>query len=334
MLFDRLNFLRFLRKRSEPRSLGIRLGEEVQDAATAGIERADRQTLITYGRPNLVRPNLVMGFEGWANAGMVSSGVVSELKDRLHFKKLAEIKPDEFHLFHSQGIESGRPLADVREGMVRTLSLPSTLFWFHKNEKADRDLVISLGTEPELKWKEYVDLVLGGGQDYGIERLYTIGGSYDNVPHSVEPILTAVISDESLKAEMAEYGIGFTDYKGPSSIHTWLVVAAKKRGIKAVSLWGHIPYYVQVPNAKVCYSMLSKLTKMLNITIDFEDLRKVGETLDAQISSVISRKPELESYLKRLEEDYGKGERRIGKPLEEDIIKEVEDFLRKHKGGE
>ena len=331
MLFDRLNCLRFLRKRREHRAPGIRLDEGAQGAAMTGIELPERQSLITYGRPNLVRPNLVMGFEGWANAGMVSSGVVGELKDRLHFKKLAEIKPDEFHLFHSQGIESGRPLADVRDGMVRTLSLPSTLFWFHKDEKAAHDLVISLGTEPELRWKEYVDLVLDFAQDYGIERLYTIGGSYDNVPHSVEPILTAVISDESLKAEMTEYGVGFTDYKGPSSIHTWLVVAARKRGIKAVSLWGHIPYYIQVPNAKVCYSMLSKLTKMLNITIDFEDLRKVGEDLNEKVSNAISQKPELESYLKRLEEDYGKGNQ-AGKPLEDDIIKEVEDFLRKHKG--
>jgi len=333
MLFDRLNCLRFLRKRREHRAPGIRLDEGAQGAAMTGIELPERQSLITYGRPNLVRPNLVMGFEGWANAGMVSSGVVGELKDRLHFKKLAEIKPDEFHLFHSQGIESGRPLADVRDGMVRTLSLPSTLFWFHKDEKAAHDLVISLGTEPELRWKEYVALVLDFAQDYGIERLYTIGGSYDNVPHSVEPILTAVISDESLKAEMTEYGVGFTDYRGPSSIHTWLVVAARKRGIKAVSLWGHIPYYVQVPNAKVCYSMLSRLTKMLNIAIDFEDLRKVGEDLDEKVSSAISQKPELESYLKRLEEDYGKGDQ-TSKPLEDDIIKEVEDFLRKHKDKE
>ncbi|OGN91189.1 MAG: hypothetical protein A2Z70_00725 [Chloroflexi bacterium RBG_13_48_17] len=310
------------------------MDEGAQGAAMTGIELPDRRSLITYGRPNLVRPNLIMGFEGWANAGMVSSGVVGELKDRLHFKKLAEIKPDKFHLFHSQGIESGRPLADVKDGMVRTLSLPSTLFWFHKDEKAAHDLVISLGTEPELRWKEYIDLVLDFAQDYGIERLYTIGGSYDNVPHSIEPILTAVISDESLKAEMTEYGVGFTDYKGPSSIHTWLVVAARERGIKAVSLWGHIPYYVQVPNAKVCYSMLSRLTKMLNIAIDFEDLRKAGEDLYAQVSNSIRQKPELESYVKRLEEDYGKGEHQISKPLEEDIIKEIEDFLRKHKDKE
>ena len=57
------------------------------------------QNLIIHERPNLVQPYLVMGFEGWPDAGKVSSGVISYLRDKLEANKFAEIKPDDFYLF-------------------------------------------------------------------------------------------------------------------------------------------------------------------------------------------------------------------------------------------
>jgi len=294
----------------------------------------EMQRLIIYERPNLVQPYLVMGFEGWPDAGRVSSGVASQLKDRLETKKFAEVKADDFYLFQSPGIEVRRPLTDIEDGLVKSLSLPSTIFWFFKNDKSAHDLIISLGMEPELRWNSYVDLVLDLAREFGVQRLYTIGGTYDTVPHTMEPMISAVINDASLKAEMREYGVGLIDYKGPSSIHTTLVVSAEKRELKAVSLWGHVPSYIQVPNAKVCYGILSKLTKMLDIAVDLADLKKAGEYLDDQVSMAIKQKPELEDYVRRLEEAYSKGKYRAGEPLAEDIIKEVEDFLRKRKDEE
>ena len=294
----------------------------------------EMQRLIIYERPNLVQPYLVMGFEGWPDAGRVSSGVASQLKDRLETKKFAEVKADDFYLFQSPGIEVRRPLTDIEDGLVKSLSLPSTIFWFFKNDKSAHDLIISLGMEPELRWNSYVDLVLDLAREFGVQRLYTIGGTYDTVPHTIEPMISAVLNDASLKDEMRGYGVGLIDYKGPSSVHTMLIVSAGKRELKAASLWGHVPSYIQVPNAKVCYGILRKLTKMLDIAVDLEDLKKAGEYLDDQVSKAIKQKPGLEDYVRRLEEEYSKGKYEAGEPLAQDVIKEVEDFLRKKKDEE
>ena len=89
-----------------------------------------------------------------------------------------------------------------------------------------------------------------------------------------------------------------------------------------------------MPNAKVCYSILGKLARMLEIALDLEDLKKASEYLDDQVSKAIKQKPELEDYVSRLEEEYSKGRYEAGEPLAEDIIKEVEDFLRKKKDEE
>lgn len=53
------------------------------------------------------------------------------------------------------------------------------------------------------------------------------------------------------------------------------------------------------------------------------------QTLYAQVSNTIGQKPELGSYVKRLEENYGKGEHQISEPLEENIVKEMGDFSSK-----
>ena len=164
-----------------------------------------------------------------------------------------------------------------------------------------------------------------------MERIYTIGGTYDTVPHTIEPIITAVVNDPGLRDEMSKYGIGLINYKGPSSVHTFLLFSAKKRDLKAASLWGHVPHYVQVPNAKVCYGILGKLTGMLEIAVDLDDIKRAGEYLDEQVSQAIEQKAELRDYVRRLEQEYSKGKYEAGGSLGEDIIKEVEDFLRKKK---
>jgi len=286
------------------------------------------QSLIIYQSPALVKPYLVMGFEGWPDAGKVSSGVIGYLRDKLEAEKLAEVRPDDFYVFQSLGVEAKRPTTDIEDGLVSKLSLPSTTFWFYKKEKSPHDLIISLGKEPELRWNEYADLVLGLAQDFGVETIYPIGGTYDSVPHTIEPIVTAVLSLPSLKAEVNKYGISLTDYAGPSSIHTLLLVLARKRGIGVISLWGHAPHYIQVPNTKVCYAIITKLTKMLGISLDLEDIKRASEYLDEKVSAALDQKVELRDYVRRLEEEYGKGRYRVSEPLKEDIIKEIEDFLK------
>ncbi len=296
------------------------------------IESMNTQSLIIYERPKLTKPYLVIGFEGWPDAGRVSSGVVGYLRDKLDAMRLAEIKPDAFYIFQSPGVKLKRPVTDIQDGQVTALSLPATTFWFYKNKKSAHDLIISLGREPELRWNEYVDLILDLAQNLGVARIYAIGGTYDIVPHTIEPIMAAALSAPGLEAEMREYGIQLINYRGSSSIHTVLLLSARERGVEVIGLWGYVPHYVQVANTKVCYAVLNKLVKMLGLALNLEDIKRDSGYLDEKIDKAVEQKPELRDYVRRLEAEYGKGKYEAGEPLGEDIIKEIEDFLRK--GGE
>jgi proteasome assembly chaperone (PAC2) family protein len=288
------------------------------------------ENVVIYEMPKLNSPYLIAGFEGWSDAGGVSTGVVGYLRQRLMTKKFAEFNSDNFYIFQSHRTELSRPSTVIENGLVKELTFPSSLFSAWQNEKTTHDLVLLFGAEPHLRWHEYAESALDLAQKLGVEMIYSIGGTYDKVPHTREPIVSAVVNDSEIADELRKYDIKTTDYKGPSSIHTLLLVSAGERGIKAASLWGHAPHYIQAPNAKVCHSILKKLTTMLKIELDLNDVREASEHLDEQINKVIEQRPELSEYLRRLEEEYKvAGGEETDELLAEDIIKEVEELLRK-----
>jgi proteasome assembly chaperone (PAC2) family protein len=289
--------------------------------------------LIIYEKPKLNKPYLIMGFEGWPDAGKISSGVIGYLREKLSARKLADIKPDDFYLFQAPGVDARRPTTNIKDGLMKTLSIPTTVFWFSKNASRGHDLILSLGLEPELSWNKYVDLVLEFAHRLNVEAIYTVGGTYDAVPHTLPPIITASINGPDLAARIKDCNIDLIDYKGPCSIHTLIQASAGKKNIQAIGLWGHAPHYIQVPNATLCYSILSKLDDLLDLTVDLQDAKKAAGSLDEQMNRIIQQKPELKEYVARMESEYKQGKMPGDQSQETDIIKEVEDFLKGNKGG-
>jgi proteasome assembly chaperone (PAC2) family protein len=285
------------------------------------------EDVVLSHRPELRSPYLVAGFAGWPNAGEVSTGAISYLKEKLRAEKFGEIKP---HAFYDSS--SLRPQTVIEDGLIKELKFPANEFFYWKSEKSVHDLIILLAVEPNLNWNEYVDSILHLAEQFNVERIYTVGGTYDRVPHTASPMVTAAVSDLELKEELKKYDIEPAEYQGPCSIHTVLLTAAKRRNIKGISLWGHAPHYIQVENPKVCYGVLKRLTEMLQIEIDLEEIIAASEYLDEQVSKAISQKPELEEYVKDLETEYQAMEKYREPAKEEDIIREIENFLKKGQG--
>lgn len=256
--------------------------------------------IILLQRPELVRPVLIAGFGGWPNAGEVSTGVLSYLIKELNPIKIAEIPPDDFYDFTSQ-----RPIGYIEDGLVQRIT-PSSNEFYHCKAEADPplDLILFLGQEPHLKWPLFVRTFLDLMQEFGIDRLFTIGGSYDNIPHTVEPRVSAIANSDEMHKLLQQHGLSLSHYRGPISIHTMLLEEAKVKGIRCVSLWGHAPYYVQSNNAKVCLSVIRHLIRFVGFRLDLTGLERAAELMDSQIAKMIENKPELREYIAILEKEY------------------------------
>jgi hypothetical protein len=119
------------------------------------------------------------------------------------------------------------------------------------------------------------------------------------------------------------------------SIHTLILSKAKERGIECIGLWGHAPYYVQVHNTKVSYSILLRMEKILGSDLRLGALKKSSAYLEEQIDRAINKKPELRDYIRNLEKECGITENKSPKAPKEDegqgekVIR-IEAFLKKY----
>lgn len=282
------------------------------------------ENFILYKEPQINNPYLIIGFKGWPDAGKVASGAINYLKNKLKAEKFAEIKAEEFYVF-----TSSRPLTKIKEGKVQELEFPSNQFFFWKNESSTPDLILLIGTEPDLKWNKYVKLLMEVIRKFMVKKIFTFGGVYANIPYSKEVItIVTNIKDPHLKEILRKYEMETGEYQGPAGIHTLLLTECTRKGIDILSLWGNAPSYIGgIWNLKVSYALLKKFLKILNLKVDLEDLKKKSEELNKQIDKIIEQKPELKEYVKKLEEEY-----ELKRPPHQDeLIKEIENFLKKHK---
>lgn len=285
------------------------------------------EDLIIYEKVELHNPRLVMGFYGWPNAGEVATNTLTYLIKHLPATIYGEVNPEEFFVLTSS--EYARPQGVIEGGILKNFDPPRILIYYWKNQQGN-DLILILGREPDIKWKKYTDTILDFFSRFGLKTVFTIGGEYAIVPHTREPRISAVVNDEKLKQRLYELNIDFADYSGPTSIHTYILLACKVRGIDCISLWGDAPNYIQMSNPKVSYFMLKKLTKLLEIDISLEEIKKEGEYFEEQISKAIAQKPETQEFLRKLEEIYDESKKSNSpdrKEIEE-LIKGVEEFLK------
>src|SRR5919204_4962633 len=97
-------------------------------------------------RPELQRPVLICTFRGWNDGGQGASLAGSFLARSWGAEKFAEIDPEDFFDF-----QSTRPHVSLVEGDVRRIDWPTNAFHAAHPPSSPRDVVLLLGTEPNLR---------------------------------------------------------------------------------------------------------------------------------------------------------------------------------------
>jgi proteasome assembly chaperone (PAC2) family protein len=254
---------------------------------------------------------------------------------KLRAHKFASIDPEEFYDFTET-----RPTTKLRTPWQRDVRWPRNEFHYHVRRGEGPDFVLFLGREPNLRWRTYIDLVLGLAEQCGVERLISLGGTFDQVTHNGEPRVSGTALDPELRKAMQGMGLSPSRYEGPTSIHSALGDACQKRSLPTASLWGHAPHYLQAaPNVKVCYGMLRKLTALLDFTVDLEELRRAADALEVRVERLLADNAELREYVRQLDagelpdDDVEPAD--DGPPPEmpspEMVVAELEEFLRQQR---
>jgi proteasome assembly chaperone (PAC2) family protein len=219
-----------------------------------------------------------------------------------------------------------RPQVTLEDGMTRRLEWPENNFFHAEIPGTQRDAVILLGTEPNLRWKTFSGLVLGLAEDLGIERTVTFGSLLADVPHTRPAPVTAAATDESL---MSELGLEPSRYEGPTGIVGVLLGACRDAGITSLSLWAAVPHYVSLaPSPRAALSLVRRFGELMSIDVDVSELEQAANEYSDQVSEAVSADADTAAYVEELERrvDMLSAEEQL--PSGDTLAAELTRFLR------
>jgi proteasome assembly chaperone (PAC2) family protein len=272
-------------------------------------------------RPELKRPVLVAAFRGWNDGGQGASLGAAYLAKQWNATRFAEIEPESFFDF-----QAVRPHVSLVDGDVRRVDWPDNGFFHAAIPGADRDAILLLGIEPNLRWQTFSGLVLELARDLGVEMVVTFGSLLADVPHTRPAPVTAAATDPKLVTEL---GLEASRYEGPTGIVGIVHDRCREADIASVSLWAAVPHYVSLaPSPRAALALVRRFGALMDVDIDLRELEQAAEEYAEQVSEAVSTDSETAAYVEELEQRVDALAPEGDLPSGESLAAELSRFLR------
>ena len=264
---------------------------------------------------------MVAAFRGWNDGGQGATLGGGYLARQWRAESFAEIESENFYDF-----QAVRPQVSLEEGLTRKLEWPENTFLHAPIPGLERDAVILLGVEPNLRWKTYSGLVLELAQDLGVELVVTLGSLLADVPHTRPAPVSAAASDPSLVEEL---GVEPSRYEGPTGIVGVLLDACRREGIPSVSLWAAVPHYVSLaPSPRAALALCRRFGELVGTEVDVGELEQASEEYAEQVTEAVASDAETAAYVEELERRVDMMEAAEELPSGDTLAAELTRFLR------
>jgi predicted ATP-grasp superfamily ATP-dependent carboligase len=275
--------------------------------------------------PQLERPVLVLGLDGWVDAGYAGATAINAL--------LESVPHDVLATFDSDALldqRSRRPVLRISHGTHGGLTWPELRLLF-ATETEGRSLLVLAGPEPDLRWHEWTDEVVALGLRLGVEMVVGLGAFPAPVPHTRPVRLAATASSAELAGR-----VGFlpATMEVPAGAQAVLEVAFGQAGVPSIGVWARVPHYASgTPYPEASATLLDELSKLTSIRIDTAALHRAGDTARDQIQALIEASEEHSAMVRQLETQH---DSELGLsaiefsnlPTGDEIAAELERFLR------
>jgi predicted ATP-grasp superfamily ATP-dependent carboligase len=246
-------------------------------------------------RPELTRPLLIAAFRGWNDGAQAASLAAGYLAKTWEAERFAHMDPEDFFDF-----QATRPHVSLESGMTRRIDWPETAFFHTRPDGLDRDVVLLLGIEPNLRWRTFTELVVGLVRELGVELMITLGALLADVPHTRPPPVTGSASDPDLVREL---GLSESRYEGPTGIVGVLHDACRRAEIPSASLWVAVPHYVSLtPSPRAAVALCERLGSLMGTEIDVAELEEAARNYEEQVSEAVASDEETATYVEELEQ--------------------------------
>lgn len=289
-----------------------------------------------YREPELEHPDLIAGWPGIGNIGIIA---VNTFREMVGAEPFGEIEP--WYFFYPRAVS-------IKNGELQDLEFPNSRFYAKRI--GERDFIFFIGEEQPREGKkiyEMANLVIDTALRFGCKRVYTGGAAVAPIHHTMRPRVWAVPNGEELIEEVRRYKntILMSDIEGRggegniTGLNGLLLGVAKKRGLEGICLLGEIPIYISqfpTPYPKASKSILEVLTTSLGVRIDLSKLDDFAQEIERNIEMIYEKiPPEIRSRIDQLKHVRYVEKEEPGPITEEDkkrIMQDIEEFFKK--GGE
>jgi proteasome assembly chaperone (PAC2) family protein len=278
----------------------------------------------------LREPVMVAAFRGWNDAGDAASFAAQHLRRVWGAERFASIDPEEYFDF-----QAVRPQVSLVEGMTRKITWPSNEFSGAKLSEAPHDILVLVGTEPNMRWRTFASLIVRVARQRKVQLVVTLGALLADVPHSRPVQITGTAVDTAL---IERLGLQRSRYEGPTGIVGVLHDAFGRAGIASASLWAAVPHYLAVtPNPKAALALVEKAAELVGASAATDDLARATKAYEDQVGEMVASDEDIQSYVRLLEERADERTRDEIDPSQlpsgDALAAELERFLRNRPDG-
>jgi proteasome assembly chaperone (PAC2) family protein len=277
-------------------------------------------TIYTFDDPGrLVSPILVAAFDGWIDAGGASSVAATHLAEG--GRAIATFDGDTLFDYRAR-----RPTLEIAHGRISELTWPSLDLWHRRI--GDRDLLVLTGAEPDFRWHEFDAAVVELATRLQVALWISLGAIPAAVPHTRDVHVLGSASRPDLLLGDVEAGPAGI-LRVPAAAISTLEHAMAGAGIPAVGYYAQVPHYMSGPYPAAAVELLRAVGRHLGAEIPLGSLAEEARALRTRLDAATAVEETTRTYVERLEAMVD--EERL--PSGEDLISEIEDFLRDRGNG-
>lgn len=270
--------------------------------------------------PGLIDPPLLLGLEGWIDAGMGAAGAAATVLDHHDTTLVATFDTDEL-LDH----RARRPTMVLDDGVITDLRWPQIeLRAGHDTE--GNGMLLLVGAEPDHLWHSFTDTVVDLALELGVRMVIGLGAYPAPVPHTRPVQLSCTASSEELAAR-----IGFLrgSLQVPAGVQAAIEQHAQSVGIPSVGAWAQVPHYAAAmayPAASL--ALIEAVEDLTGLSLDVGGLATDAVNTAKRIDELVESNEEHAAMVHALEAQVDATPSPEDLPSGDELAAELEKFLR------
>ena len=270
--------------------------------------------------PGFESPPMVLGLDGWIDAGLGAAGATASLLANHTTRTVATFDTD-LLLDH----RARRPTMRLHDGVVTDLNWP-TLELRAGRDQRGMGMLMLVGVEPDHQWRAFTDAAVDLALELGASMVVGLGAYPAPVPHTRPVQLSCTASTEELAAR-----IGFLrgTLEVPAGVQASIEQRAHSSGIPSIGAWAQVPHYAAaMPYPAASLALVEGLEGLTGLTLDHGTLAQEAESTRARIEELIGGNEEHAAMVHALEMQADASPSIEPLPSGDELAAELERFLR------